>query len=60
MVREANIDKRKLINVNDLLILGACWLDEDVNLPANINEEGRIDFLDFSILAKYRMCGCDE
>lgn len=58
--RAANINKENFVNLEDLAIFALDWLGTNPESPANIDGNSPINFLDFAILAKYWLCGCDD
>ena len=53
-----DLDDSKIIDYNDVNILGSHWLVSDCNFPdwcqgADISHDGNVNFVDFSKLAKY-------
>jgi len=56
--RASNINKEYAVDFLDLKIFASEWLENDSGLASNIDGIGMVNLLDYSILAKYWLCGC--
>ncbi len=55
----ADLNSDMLVNVADLVILGADWLEEGIGLTGDINNDGNVNLLDFVILAAQWVNGAE-
>ena len=47
-----------IVNIDDLAIFSEQWLSNDTDLTADLYIDGKVDLLDYSILASYWLCYC--